>query len=390
MTASLIRAARIVTPEGVLESGAVLMEGARIVAIDRADRISVPDGVLERECDVLLPGFIDLHVHGSSGHGFGEGPDGAREAAGAMARSGVTTCYAGLGSGPSLAEIGRTVAGAAEVVDAGTGGARIAGIFMEGPFISVEKKGAWNPANLRMPSLGDLAELVAASGGRIRRVNVAPELPGALEFIRGAREQGIVVSLGHSNATYDEAVAGIDAGASVTNHTFNAMSPFDHRNPGLAGATLDHDELLAELILDHVHVHPAAAAILLRARGWEGVALITDGSMMAGRPDGTYEMPGRTVIVKDGSCRLPNGTLAGSVAAFDQGLRNASRLIDGDLIGLAALSSGNAATAMGISHETGAIKAGHFADLVLLSNRLEVRATVVRGQVVFETGANDA
>lgn len=390
MTASLIRAARIVTPGGVLESGAVLLEGERIVAVDRADRIRFPEGAIERECDVLLPGFIDLHVHGSSGHGFSEGPDGARKAASAMARSGVTTCYAGLGSGPSLDEIARTVAGAAEAVDVSTGGTRIAGIFMEGPFISVEKKGAWNPLNLRMPDLHELAELVAASGGRIRRVNVAPELPGALEFIRGAREQGLVVSLGHSNATYDEAVAGIEAGATVTNHTFNAMSPLDHRNPGLAGATLCHDELLAELILDHVHLHPAAAAVLLRARGWQGVSLITDGSMMAGRPDGTYEMPGRTVIVKNGSCRLPNGTLAGSVATFDQGLRNASRLINDDLIGLAALSSGNAAAAMGLSDETGAITAGHFADLVLLNTQLEVQATVVRGQVVFERGADNA
>jgi N-acetylglucosamine-6-phosphate deacetylase len=378
----LIRAASVVTPGGVIGQGAVLVEGGRIGVVDRAASLGErPGDVLDGV--VLMPGFIDLHWHGFGGYGLERGPEEVREAVRLVARSGVTTCYAGLGAGPSIAAIAETVAGAAAVVGTETGGARLAGVFMEGPFISVEKKGAWHPAHLRAPDVGELRELIAASEGRIRRVNVAPELPMALDFIRAARNEGIVVSIGHSNATYDEALAGVEAGATITNHTYNAMSPLAHRAPGLVGATLTCERLLGELILDGVHVHPAAALALLRAKGVEGVALITDGSAMTGIPDGTYEFNGRTVVVADGACRLPNGTLAGSVSPFDRDLRNARAWLGVELVELAALSSGNAARTMAIDGHTGAIAAGKDADLVLLDEELDVLATVAGGRVVY-------
>ena len=378
----LIRAASVVTPGGVIEQGAVLVEGGRISAVDRAATLGErPGDVLHGT--VLMPGFIDLHWHGFGGYGLQRGPDDVREAVRLVARSGVTTCYAGLGAGPSIEAIAETVAGAAAVVDTDTGGARLAGVFMEGPFISVEKKGAWNPANLRTPDVGELRELVAASEGRIRRFNVAPELPGALEFIRAARDAGIAVSVGHSDATYDEALAGVEAGATITNHTYNAMSALEHRAPGMVGATLTSERLLGELILDGVHVHPAAALALLRAKGIEGVALITDGSAMTSMPDGTYEFNSRTVVVEGGACRLPNGTLAGSVSPFDRDLRNARDWLGVGPVELAAISSGNAARAMGIDGRTGAIAVGKDADLVLLDEDLHVLATVMGGRVVY-------
>lgn len=381
-----IRAGRVVTPAGILADGAVRCEGDRIAAVDQAARLPAVGEALAG--DVLLPGFIDLHMHGYGGFGFQTGADDTREAIRLVARTGVTTCWAGLGAGPSIGAIARTVAGAAAVVGTETGGARLAGVFMEGPFISVEKKGAWNPANLRLPDVGELRELIAASEGGIRRVNVAPELPGALAFIRAAHEAGLIVSLGHSAATYEEALAGVAAGATITNHTYNAMSPLDHRAPGLVGATLDSPGLLAELILDGVHVHPAAARALLRAKGAVGVALITDGSALTGSPDGTYEFNGRTVIVADGTCRLPNGTLAGSVSPFDGDLRNAAAMLDLGLADLARISSGNAARAMGIDGNTGSIAPGLDADLVLLDANLHVLATVVGGSVVYRRGAD--
>lgn len=379
-----IFAKRAATAAGMFENVLVMTEDERI---DAVLGVAAPKGQLSSEiirCDVLLPGFIDLHVHGAHGQSFGEGADAARQVARSMASAGVTTCYAGLGAGPSIEAIARTVAGAAEAALSDTGGARIAGVFLEGPFISPARKGAWNAAHLRAPDPAELRELIATSQGRISRVNVAPELPGAIPFIRAAREAGLAVSLGHSNATYAEALAGVGAGASITNHTYNAMSPLDHRAPGLAGATLSCDDLLAELILDHVHVHPAAAAVLVRSRGTGGVALITDGSQMSGMADGTYESPSRTVIVKDGSARLPDGTLAGSVATFDQGLRHAAQLPGVDLAGLAAMSSTNAARAMGLDSETGAIADGLYADFVLLNDALEVQATIVRGRIVYQ------
>ena len=209
----LVRASSVIFPGGVIEQGAVLIERGRISAVDRADRLPRTGDVLDGA--VLMPGFIDLHWHGFGGHGLQHGPDEVREAVRQVARSGVTTCYAGLGAGPSIEAIARTVAGASAVVETEMGGTRLAGVFMEGPFISVEKKGAWNPANLRMPDVGEMRELIAASEDRIRRFNVAPELPGALEFIRAARDAGIVVSIGHSNATYEESLAGVEAGATI-------------------------------------------------------------------------------------------------------------------------------------------------------------------------------
>ncbi|MGH2598582.1 MAG: N-acetylglucosamine-6-phosphate deacetylase [Dehalococcoidia bacterium] len=376
-----IRASTVVTPMGVIEQGAVRVEGGRISAVDHIARLPMDGEVLAGA--LLLPGFIDLHMHGYGGHGFQRGPEETREAVRLVARTGVTTCYAGLGAGPSIEAIARTVAGAAEVVGTETGGARLAGVFMEGPFISVEKKGAWNAAHLRAPNVRELHELIAASQDRIRRVNVAPELPGAPAFICAAREAGIAVSIGHSNATCEQALAGVASGATITNHTYNAMSMLEHRAPGLVGATLTTDALLGELILDGVHVHPAAALALLRAKGSAGVVLITDGSAMTGMPDGTYEFNSRTVIVQDGSCRLPNGTLAGSVSAFDQDVRNAHTWLGVGPAELAAISSGNAARAMGIDDHTGAIAPGMDADLVLLDDDLHVIATVVGGRMVY-------
>ncbi|MEO9256448.1 MAG: amidohydrolase family protein, partial [Tepidiformaceae bacterium] len=184
MTVTAILAGRAATASGVIENATVLVEGDRIAAVDHAERLAIPDGANVLRCDVLLPGFIDLHVHGGGGHSFGESADAARKVAQSMTSAGVTTCYAGLGAGPTLSAIAETVSEAAAAVLTDTGGARIAGVFMEGPFISRERKGAWNADHLRTPDVGELRELIAASEGRIRRVNVAPELPGALDFIR--------------------------------------------------------------------------------------------------------------------------------------------------------------------------------------------------------------
>lgn len=378
-----IQAAQVVAPDGIIEGGAVRVDNGRIATVGPSDSVAAAGSVLDGA--ILFPGFIDLHMHGYGGHGFLRGPDEARQAAWAVARTGVTTCYAGMGAGATFDAIAETVAGVAAVVGTETGGARLAGIFMEGPYIAAEKRGAWIAAGLRLPDLSELHRLVAASHGTIRRVNVAPELPGALAFIRAAREQGIAVSIGHSNATYEQALAAVEAGAAIANHTYNAMSALEHRSPGMVGAALACDGLLAELILDGVHVHPAAARVLLRAKGPEGVALITDGSALTGLPDGTYEFNGRTVAVRDASCRLPDGTLAGSVSSFDQDLRNAAAWLGLGLMELAALSSGNAARAMGVDGRMGAIAEGKDADLVLLDEEMRVLATVVGGRVVHRT-----
>jgi N-acetylglucosamine-6-phosphate deacetylase len=390
----VIRADKVVTPSGVIENGVVSVEHGRVRTVDAAERL-IPDSTVQTptpllSAAILMPGFIDLHVHGFAGFALGGGADAASEASRLVAGTGVTTWYAGLGHGATLEDIERSVREAASVAGTRTGGpstgsgrgARLAGIFLEGPYISADKRGAWTIEHLRPPSLSELHRLVEAGGGAVRRINVAPELPGAIDFIREARRLGLVVSIGHSNCTYERAMVAVEAGASIANHTYNAMSGLDHRAPGLAGAAMTCDALLAELILDGVHVHLAAAQALFRAKGAGGLALITDGSQMTGMPDGAYDRGGRTLVVKDGACRLPDGTLAGSVSSFDRDLRNARARLTDDLLELAAISSGNAALAMGLERETGAIAPGLAADLVLLDEGLAVVATVVLGEVV--------
>ena len=372
----MLRAANVVLHNRVLAAGTVEVRDGRIRMVAEEPGAATLEGAW------LLPGYIDLHWHGYGGHALLTADD-TRAAVRGAAASGVTTCYAGLGHGMSREEIVASVEQAASVVESDTGGARLAGIFMEGPYISLEKKGAWSPKNLRAPRVDELETLIAASRGTIRRINVAPELPGALDFIRAARRAGILVSLGHSNASYDEAQAGVEAGATIANHTYNAMSGLGHRAPGLVGAVLGSDALLAELILDGQHVDPVAALVLYRARGPHGVALITDGSQLTGMPSGTYERGGRTLTIEGVACLLPDGTLAGSVSPFDRDVRNARRWLTDDPLALAAISSGNAARAMGIAHETGSIAPGLRADLVLLDEEWQVLATVVGGNVVY-------
>jgi N-acetylglucosamine-6-phosphate deacetylase len=379
----LLRAEAVVARDGTLHDAAVRVRDGRIAEVGAS--LPPEDGEQTLTGALLLPGFVDLHWHGAGGFGLARAED-VRGALQHAAAAGVTTAYAGLGHGRSFEEIEASVRAAASVVGTEAEGARLAGLFLEGPYISLAKRGAWSPPNLRAPDQDELQALIGAGGGRLKRINVAPELPGALDFIRAAVGAGLVVSIGHSDATYEQALAGIEAGATIANHTFNAMSALGHRTPGLAGAALSDERLLAELILDGVHVHPAAARALYRARGPRGVALITDGSQFTGLPDGVYRRGGRTVTIADGSARLPDGTLAGSISSFDRDLRHARAWLTDDLTALAWISSGNAARALGIDRETGAISPGLRADLVLLDAEWQVLATVVGGRVVYVRG----
>lgn len=388
----LIRARRIVrgvpgAGADVLHDGAVLVDDGRVVAVDRAARLAQASAAETLDGAVLLPGFVDLHVHGFGGHAFGGRPYDAAEAARLLAQTGVTTCFAAIGAGGAGSEIQDVVLPAAAAVGVEPGGARVAGIFIEAPYISVEKRGAWSAERLRKPSVAELAALVRFAHGTLKRINIAPELPDALEMIRAARDHGVVVSIGHSNASYEQALAGIEAGATIANHTFNAMSGLDHRSPGMVGAVLTTD-LLAELILDGVHVHPAAAKALYRARGPAGITLITDAVAQAGLPDGEYTFAGRAVSVRYGACRLPDGTLAGSVSPFDRNLRLARTILTDDLCELTAVSSTNAARALGLGDVAGVIAPGRPADLVLLDGEFQVLATVVAGKVAYQRASS--
>jgi len=277
--------------------------------------------VLDFRPHFIGPGTIDVHTHGAVECSFSSGPAedtlticryrAITGATGLLAT--ITGVWDELLS--SLEKLGR-------LTDRPTGGADLLGIHVEGPFLNPERRGAIDQATMRPPTVDDLHRMQDAAGGAIRMMTVAPELPGALPVIEAMVRLGIVPSAGHSDATYGELIAGIEAGVRKSTHTFNAMRPLHHREPGTVGAILSDSRITAELIPDGVHVHPAVAATLIRTKGAGGVALVTDGVRYSGLADGIYERMGRgRAIVKDGVAVTEDGTIAGSVSPMNRNMR---------------------------------------------------------------------
>jgi N-acetylglucosamine-6-phosphate deacetylase len=263
---------------------------------------------------------------------------------------------------------------------AGFRGATPLGLHVEGPFLNLKKKGAHNPAYLRAPDLDTVADWSPATG--VRLVTLAPELPGALDVAAALASRGVLVSAGHSMATYAEATAGFDAGVRYGTHLFNAMPPLEHREPGLPGALLSDDRPTVGLIADGVHTHPAVITMVWRALG-QRLNLVTDAMAALGMEPGTHLLGDYEVFVDETSCRLANGTLAGSILSLDEALRNLVRYGGCTLEEALPTVTTTPARAIGLDHERGRIAPGFVADLVLLSPDLRVHGTIAEGQLVY-------
>lgn len=328
----------------------------------------------------VLPGFIDVHVHGGAGY---DAMDATPEALAAMAhffaQHGVTGFLATTMTAPH-AMILAAVAAVGQWGEGIATGARILGVHVEGPYISLKFPGAQPAAYIRPPSLSEFAELLAA--GPVRMITLAPEVDGAAELIAAARRQGVTVVWGHTNATYEMCVQAAGLGVTQATHTYNAMSGLHHRQPGVLGATLTLDTIYAQLIADNIHVHPAAMKVLARCKGVERTVLITDAMRAAGLPDGEYELGGQPVTVSDGSCRLADGTLAGSILTMERALANFMTATGLPLATAWPATSRTPAQSLGLAQHYGSLTPGYQADLVLLNAQLQVIATVVGGQVV--------
>ena len=355
---------RIVRP-GAVVPGHVEIDGPAIIEVVADNRAGD---------DLIVPGFVDLYCHGGGGHTFTTGdPAAARGAAEFHLRHGTTTMLASLVSSPF--ELMRdATAGYLPLVRAGA----IAGVHFEGPYLSGDRCGAQNPAYLRDPSVEELTALVKLGEGAVRMVTVAPELPGAPEAIAFLREHGVLAAIGHTDATYEQTRAGLDAGATVGTHLFNGMRPPHHREPGPVVGLLD-SLAVCELIADNVHLHPGMLAFAARSAGPDRAALVTDAMDAAGMPDGRYELGGQEVVVADRVARLArNGSIAGSTLTMDLALRNAvaAGIPLEDAVAMAATTP---ARALGLADEVGALEAGLRADLVVLSPELAVKRVMRAG-----------
>ena len=387
MTSTLLHVAKAITPKGELADAAILIRDGEIETVAPRTSLTLPAGAQEIQAvdSVAIPGFIDVHIHGAGGRDVMEGNDDALSTVTSrVARFGTTSLLATtITAGAD--DTCRAVEGMAKYIAAQHAAsqprAEILGIHFEGPFLSKERRGAQPAEFLQPPSAEFLQRLLHAASGNARILTIAPELLGAMPCIDAARSLGMVVSIGHTDATYEQARAAVAHGAHHATHVYNGMRPFSHRDPGVIGAVLTTPELTAELIADGVHVDDIAMKVLLQAKGPGGVVLISDGISATGMPDGQYMLGDVHVTVSGGICRTPEGRLAGSTLTLDRALRNVVSL-GVPLANAVQMLTINPATVLGIEFKKGALRTGADADIVLLNEALEVTQVFTRGLAV--------
>jgi len=377
-----IKNATIYTPDEVIENGAVLADGGVIVAVGLANDVPCCTGAEEIDATglILAPGFIELQINGAFGDDFTADPATIWRVAAKLPRCGVTAFLPTIITSPL-----QNVAAAQKIITGGQPegfrGARPLGLHVEGPFLNPQKKGAHNPKCLRLPSVEAVAGWAPETG--VRLVTLAPELPGALEVIVALSDRGVLVSEGHSMATYDQAEAGFDAGAHYGTHLFNAMPALGHRDPGLPGALLTDERATVGFIADGVHTHPSVIKLVWQALGGARLNLVTDAMAALGTPPGVHLLGDYEVTVDVTSARLADGTLAGSILSLDQALRNLIDIAGCTLAEALPTVTTTPAKAIGLDGERGRIEPGYVADMVLLSPDLRVRATIAEGEIVY-------
>jgi N-acetylglucosamine-6-phosphate deacetylase len=382
---TIITAARLITPVEWIEAPMVVVEDGHITALRSRSDAEIPAGQLLNFPDLILaPGFIDIHIHGGAGRDAMEASESAlAQIERQLIKHGVTA-YLPTTVTASQEKILKALGGLGKLIattNKNQGRATPFGIHLEGPFISHVKRGVHPPQDLLPPSPQTLDRFWQASAGNIRMMTIAPELPGAPETIRYACTLGVHSSLGHSNATYQEAQSGISAGADHATHTFNAMRALDHRDPGILGAVLENDELTADIIADGIHVHPSVLNMFLRAKGVDRAILITDAISATGMPDGIYSLGGLEVQVNNGRCEY-QGKLAGSVLTLDRAIRNVMSFAGWRLQETVKLATLNPAQRLGISDQRGLLATGRRADLVVLTPEGQVAHTIIGGEMV--------
>jgi N-acetylglucosamine-6-phosphate deacetylase len=382
-----IYAERALTPLEEIRDAVILVDGARIAAVEHRGEIEVPRGAAEFSAGArtVVPGFVDVHIHGAGGHDVMEGTEEAFGAVtAAVARFGTTSIVATTVTA-SPEDTVRSVGAIAQAVKRGALAwgpsqthAEILGVHFEGPFISAARRGVHPAEWIAAPSVPLLDRFVVAAEDTARILTLAPELPGALELVHEARRRGLVAAMGHTDATYAEAEAAIGAGVRHAAHVFNAMRPFSHRETGVLGAVLTSREVTAELIADGVHVDDAAIRVLLAAKGVERTVLVSDGTAATGMPDGRYRLGSFEVNVIGGVCRNAEGKLAGSTLTLDRAVRHTVSL-GVKLPDAVRMATFNPARVLGVEARKGILAAGADADLVLLDEQLQVAGVMARG-----------
>lgn len=386
---TVFTAKRLYTPREEIANPLLFVEDGRIAGISSRSEQEVPSrsSVVDFAGATLAPGFVDIHIHG------GAGVDVMRASQAELPRlnqflasRGVTGYFPTTVAAP-LDQTCSALDRLADVIEAGessgpnggTAQARPLGIHLEGPFLSHKRRGVHPPECLLPPTLATFDRLWQAARGHVRMITIAPEIPGAMELIGEAARRKVCVSIGHSDAEFAVAQAGIQAGARHATHTFNAMRPLDHRDPGIIAEVLTDKRVTADIIVDGIHVAPAVVRLFLQAKGVHGAVLITDAISATGMPEGRYQLGPMLVDVKDGKCTL-DGKLAGSVLTMDRAVRNVMEFGGWDLRDAVRAATLNPAHTTGLEEHHGVLAPGAEANFLVLAANGEVQKTFVRGR----------
>ncbi|TDQ05347.1 N-acetylglucosamine-6-phosphate deacetylase [Labedaea rhizosphaerae] len=378
MAELLIAGGRVVTGSEVLDPGWIRVVDGTIAEVGAGAAPAGEHEVVDAKGRWVVPGFVDIHCHGGGGAAFTAADRESVERGVAAHRAhGTTTLLASLVSRP-IPELAGQVRALTEFVSAGL----IDGIHLEGPFLSAARCGAHDPAVLQDPDLDSVRTLLDA--GAVRMVTIAPERDHAIDAVRLLVDRGVIAAVGHTDATFDQVMPAVEAGATVATHLFNGMRPLHHREPGPIGALLDDERITVELICDLVHLHPAVVRMATRHAGTGRTVLITDAIAAAAAGDGTYHIGNLEVHVKNGVPTLAgaSGSLAGSTLTMDVAFRNLVRACGVDIVTAAHAAATRPAAVLGLADKTGAIAPGLAADLVLLDEDLRLEAVLRRGEWV--------
>ena len=385
-TGLLIKNGRLITDHSVQADAAVGIRAGRITYVGSTEDVQAQEysEVFDANGKFIGPGLIDSHTHGGVGYDFLTASENEIERLLSWyASNGVTAVLPTLSAGLKEGFLGacRTLS---NVCRRKSPAAKILGLNIEGPFINKEKKGA-QPYDEENPvDVSAVGDYLGYFKDAIRVMTLAPEIEGGLELIDALRKNGVLCSVGHSNATYSETILAVEHGLNRSTHTFNAMSQLEHHEPGIVGAVMASEKVYAEITLDGFHVHPGAAKALVNAKGLKKIVLITDSIQATGLGDGSFVRPGnRHIVVKDNVARLGSGSLAGSVLTLNRAVANAVQFLGLSIDQAVNLASDNVAKSLSLENE-GSIKEGNIADIIIHDERMNVLHTIVDGQFVFD------
>ncbi|GMA98288.1 N-acetylglucosamine-6-phosphate deacetylase [Pelosinus sp. IPA-1] len=373
-----IRNGKIITLQGILHNQVVIFE-EKIIGIVPEEQLSqyTIDELLDAGGRYVSPGFIDVHVHGCNGFDTMDEEEKALAAISkGVLQTGVTSFMPTTMTMP-FARIEQSMERIRQAMKESSG-AQVLGCHMEGPFINENYKGAQDKRFILAPDIEKIESYLDC----IKIITIAPEIGESGDFIEACTKRGLVVSIGHSSATYEQTMKAIDAGVSHMTHIFNALPPLHHRFPGAIGAAMDSD-IVCELIVDNLHVHPAMQRVLLKVKGLKNIILITDAMRASLLGEGQYDLGGQNVIVKQGEARLEDGVIAGSVLTLNRGVRNFMENTGIDLVSAISLVTLNPARELGVLDRKGSIEVGKDADLVVFDDELNIFATFVGGSLLY-------